>query len=278
MSFMSAVGGMAKDAAQSAVGIVGKAQLIFKESKTAAATQAGNQSVVDSARSALMDKGTKFSAWKASKIKDAAGLSSTGSHTMQVQYNPTSLSIQASAQSIPFQMLQDNINSTIPNQQWRDPAVVLTVDLIFDDMNPVDAFMADKFMLLNGGSVGNLVSIGSGIAKAAMGKVYSVQQQTNALVAAAIRDSTRNVTFKWAGMSFSGEITEVNAAYTMFSVSGRPVRSTVRLSITQQVSSVADSDYWDGAFNTAFGAAGQAGASGGRSPANKAGNLINFNF
>ena len=152
------------------------------------------------------------------------------------------------------------------------------MDLIFDDMNPTDAFMADKFMLLSGFSVGNLISAGAGIANAIKGKVYSVQKQTNALVAAAIRDSTRSVTFKWANMSFTGELTEVRAAYTMFSVSGRPVRSTVTLSITQQVNGEIGSGYWDAAFNSAFGGASSIANSGGRSASNKAGNLLNFNF
>lgn len=274
MGFLSTIGGMAKDAAASAVGIVGKAQLVFHTSETGGDTLDANTLAAGS----LLSKGGKLNALRAKMSKDLPGLSPTGLHTLQVQYNPATISIQASSESIPFQMLQDNINSSIPNQQWRDPAVVLTVDLIFDDMNPVDAFMADKFMLLNGGSVGNLISIGGGIAKAVMGKVYSVQQQTNALVAAAIRDKTRNVTFKWSGMSFSGEITEVNASYTMFSVSGRPVRSNVRLSITQQVNNDADSQYWSSAFNTAFGGAGAAMSTGGRSAANKVGNLLNFNF
>ena len=278
MGFLDSVGGMVKDAAKSAVGMIDHAQLIFLTSETAQNTLNGNISAVSGARAALSGGSGLMNAMKNKMLKDPTGLSSTGAHTMTVQYNPASLTLQASAESIPFQMMENNVNANIPNQNWRDPSVVLSVELVFDDMNPVDAFMADKFMLLNGGSVGNLISIGSGIAKAATGKFYSVQQQTNALIAAAIRDSTRMVTFKWANMTFTGELTEVSADYTMFSVSGRPVRSNVRLSITQQVNNPATSGYWKSAFDTAFGTADKAGQSGGRSLANKAGNLLNFNF
>lgn len=269
MSIMSTVGGMAKDAATSALGIVSKAQLIFNTIDTPAATKS-LQSFANTTRSALSSSGNTGS-------NGSASPSLNGQHIMEVQYNPSSISIQASAESIPFQMLQDNINSTIPNQNWRDPSVVLSVELIFDDMNPVDAFMADKFAFLNGLSVGNLISIGGGIAKAATGKTYSVQEPTNALLAAVIRDKTRSVTFKWGKMSFSGEITEVNANYTMFSVSGRPVRSSVRINITQKINE-GDSAIWDTAFDNLF-AGSNSGLSGALTGiSNKAGNLMNFNF
>ena len=272
---MSAVTNMIMDAASSALGVIGKAQLIFHVSDTAATTQAGNQAVINATKQALTDAGK---AAKASRIMNATGVSQSGLHTMEVQYNPSSLSIQANAEPIPFQMLQDNVNSNIPNQLQRDPAVVLSVELIFDDMNPTDAFMAEKFMFLNGLSVGNLLSLGGTAVRAAQGKVYSVQQQTNALVAAVIRDRTRSVTFKWANMSFTGELTEADASYTMFSVSGRPVRSTVRLNITQQMESETNGGYWDGAFDRAFTGNAIPGQSKGKSASSQFGNLINFNF
>lgn len=193
-----------------------------------------------------------------------------GPHIMHVQYNPSSLSIQANTQPIPFRYLQSNMDEGVPNQALRPPMVVLSVDLIFDDMNPQDAFMAQKLNL----SLGSLVSDVAGAVKNLKGKGYTVQPQTDALMATMLRQETRTATFRWADMAFTGQICQIQAEYTMFSPSGKPVRSKVQLQIAQQVESAADTAYWDKAFSTIFkdGSLG-----GGKSAGQKLGNLINLN-
>ncbi len=186
-------------------------------------------------------------------------------HVMQVQYNPSSLSFQANAESIPFTHLQQNADQGVPSQDTRPPMIVLSVDLIFDAMNPQDAFMMDKARL----SAGKVAST----AAWAMGTAYTVQPQTDGLIAALLRPSTRLVTFRWADMAFTGQIIEVQADYTMFSVSGHPVRSKVRMNISQQVESAADVQYWDKALNDMFKNNLEAG---GKKLAQSMGNLLNL--
>lgn len=253
------------NAAGSAVGIVQKALLII-HSDPPGGTGVGG-SVASKAMGALSAVSKATSA-----VTGAAGVPA-GAKVLQVQYNPNTVSLQANANRTPFQYLQQNVDSAIPTQNFRDPSVVLSVELIFDAMNPKDAFMFDKLRL----SVGDAVSAVSGLIQAGKGG-YTVQPQTNGILAALIKDSTRLVTFKWADMSFTGELTEANATYTMFSVSGKPVRSTVRLNITQQVDKQADVTYWDTAFNKSFGDPASAAVKGGRPFANKCGNLLNLNF
>ena len=77
--------------------------------------------------------------------------------------------------------------------------------------------------------------------------------QTEGLVAALLRAGTRVVTFRWADMAFTGQLIEVAADYTMFSVSGKPIRSKVRMNIAQQVESDADFLSWDRALDKVFG-------------------------
>ena len=72
------------------------------------------------------------------------------------------------------------------------------------------------------------------------------------LVAALLRPETRLVTFRWADMAFTGQLIEVRADYTMFSVSGKPIRSKVALNISQQVESNADIKYWDKVLDNTF--------------------------
>jgi hypothetical protein len=203
-------------------------------------------------------------------VSKAASKASTKVHTMQVQYNPASLSIQANAESIPFTYLQQNIDSGVPNQSPRPPMVVLSVELIFDAVNPSDAFMMDKLRL----SAGSAVSDISGALQAKKGG-YTVQPHTNGLIAALMRPGTRVVTFRWADMAFTGQLIEVQAVYTMFSVSGKPVRSHVRMNIAQQVESSSDLKYWDQALDKAFSTSNEIG---GRSIASEWGNLLNLDI
>ena len=251
---------LASTLADSALGSVQKALLIIHKLD---ASQIDSSQVAASAANALQGAAAGMAATSAAM--QGAGMNTS---VMKVQYNPTSLSIQANAEAIPFTYLQQNIDSGIPNQSPRPPMVVLSVELIFDAMNPKDAFMAEKFSL----STGGIVSSVAGAAQAAKGG-YTVQPQTDGLIAALMRPSTRVVTFRWADMAFTGQLIEVQAEYTMFSVSGKPVRSKVRMNIAQQVESDADIQYWDKVLDTTFSGNGEAG---GKDMGQKLGNLLNL--
>jgi len=201
-------------------------------------------------------------------------LSLSGYHVLTVQYNPSTITIQANAMTVPVQYLQQNIDNGIPNQNFRPPSVVMTVDLVFDAVNNKDAFMFEKMRV----STGDALAAGAAIVKNLKGEGYSVQPQTNALVACLLRESTRNVIFKWADLTFGGEVTEVSARYTMFSVSGKPIRSQVKLNITQQVNGKSNTSYWDKAFDKCFGDKYVEKESGGKDIGQRMGNLLNIGF
>ncbi len=228
--------GLGQVLSTSALGNIQKALLVIHKLD---ASEVDSSKVAASTEAALLGAASGMSATSA-----ALGGSAGKVCVMQVQYNPSSLNIQANAEAIPFTYLQKNADSNVPSQNSRPPMVVLSVELVFDAMNPKDAFMAEKFSLSTGGAV----SSAAGIAKAAKGG-YTVQPQTDGLIAALMRPQTRVVTFRWADMAFTGQIIEAQAQYSMFSVSGRPVRSIVRLNIAQQVESDADVQYWDKALD-----------------------------
>ena len=246
--------------ANSALGSVQKALLIIHKSD---ASQIDSSQVAAAAENALLGAAAGMAATRAALR--GAGMDTS---VMKVQYNPASLSIQANAEAIPFTYLQQNIDSGIPNQSPRPPMVVLSVDLIFDAMNPKDAFMADKLRL----SAGDAVSAAAGGIQAAKGG-YTVQPQTDGLIAALMRPSTRVVTFRWADMAFTGQLIEVQAEYTMFSVSGKPIRSRVRMNIAQQVESDADIQYWNKVLDTTFSGNAEVG---GKTVGQELGNLLNL--
>jgi hypothetical protein len=139
-------------------------------------------------------------------------------------------------------------------------------------VNVKDSFMADKGDIAN---LGGAVTSASSAVQRGMGKVYSVRPQTNALLAATLRQTTNHVTFYWAGVAFNGIVTQAQARYTMFSVSGQPVRSVVKVVIEQKMGGV-DSIYWVQAFDKCFGDANAGGEYGGQSVGQYAGNLLNL--
>lgn len=252
-----------KNAAGSAVGIIQKALLIIHMEEKP--QTGGLASMASKTATALKTAGSGLKA-------TGSALSNAGLNTkmLEVQYNPSSITLTANSDAIFFDAMQtDAAQTNMATQNVRNPSVVMTVELIFDAMNPKDAFMFDKLRL----SVGDAVSAVSGLVQAGKGG-YTVQPQTNGLLAALIRNNTRCVTFRWADMAFTGELTEASATYTMFSVSGKPVRSKVRLSITQQVEKPGDITYWENAYTKAF----TAPSIGGRSLANRVGNLLNIGF
>lgn len=201
-------------------------------------------------------------------VKDMA-LKLLNARVLEVQYNPTSLSLQANANSIPFSSLQQNVDNNVPNQNMRPPQVLLSVDLFFDAMDKNDAFMAEKFNP-------KLMSAGKNVASAILKRkqAFTVQPQTNGLLATLLRPQTRLVTFRWADMVFTGIVTEASAEYTMFSISGMPIRSRVRLNITQTVNSNGDLKYWDAAIDRVFKSENDISL---RGAGQKTGNLLNLN-
>ena len=254
--------GLGSQLGNAVVGNIQKALLVIHRQEDAAE--------VDSARVAAATEaalgGTAASMLATSAAMKAAKMKAC---VMQVQYNPSSLSIQANAESIPFAYLQQNVDSGVPNQSSRPPMVMLSVELVFDAMNPKDAFMAEKLSLSTGGVVSSAAA-----AKQLTKGGYTVQPQTDGLIAALLRPSTRVVTFRWADMAFTGQLIEAQAEYTMFSVSGKPIRSKVHLNIAQQVESEADIKYWDAMFDKMVGNGALEQSKG---AAQTMGNLLNLN-
>ncbi|MDR2770987.1 MAG: hypothetical protein LBB57_03000 [Clostridiales Family XIII bacterium] len=192
---------------------------------------------------------------------------------LQVQYNPSSLDFNANAEQIPVKSLQQNVIADIPQQFTKPPSVTLSVDLVFDAMNVKDSFMSEKFST----STGGIASAGL----AALNKEqFTVQPQTNALLALLMFSNTHNVTFYWSDLMFYGIVMEARAKYTMFSVSGRPVRSFVTLMIQQDLGGTdgGDGTYWDKAFDKCFGDENSTSSFGGQSAGQSVGNLFNLGF
>ncbi len=201
-----------------------------------------------------------------------------GFAALRVQYNPNSIYLDTSAG------LREIDNSSISNMmnnqitQIHSPGITtLGTQLIFDDMDVMDAFMLDSSMMSTGAAM-SAIGKATGIKK----KKFTVKTEVEGLIACLLSPLTRTVVFTWGDMVFWGELFQVNANYTMFNKSGNPIRAVVEISIqqdTKMVDNAVDS-YWNKAFDAAFGEAGKNVASGGKSMLNKVTNnaLLNLNI
>lgn len=187
-------------------------------------------------------------------LSSAAEALQTGSSTvyagskeriLQVQFNPSQLTVNASA--VP-QGEMDAISGQGRTMAVEDAKLRLAVTLYFDNMQTYDAFMWDKFTAGLTQGVANATKA----IKALKGKTYSVQGQVESLIAALRNPSTRTVSFRWNQFVFTGHLNTIQARYTMFSTSGRPVRAEVRLYIQHEMDPGALQN-WYKSYETAFG-------------------------
>ena len=186
----------------------------------------------------------------------------------KVQFNPSELTLNGMLEREAKQDAQaGKTGKRTTTDAVQRPTITMTVRLYFDDVCQSDAFMGEKFT--SGASVQTVVNAVSMLS----GKVYSVQPQVEALIAALRNEYTRTITFYWGKFSFSGQLSNVGAQYTMFSTSGRPVRAVVSLRIYQELDPAKISSWYTDFTNTFKG--GGLSLTG---AAQKVGNLLNINL
>jgi len=270
---MSVGKNIAKGALQTVTGNIETAQIIIHDYRQAAQTLG-----VGKKNSALAqeDALAAFSGWRVDATKEALTTGTAPSYSgsqdkvFKVQFNPSQLTLNAS--SVP----KYEADLTDPKKQRaivvEDPKLTLTVMMYFDNMDKYDAFMTEKFTSgVTATGAANAVKMGAD----ALGlkDKPSVRPQVEALVAALRNPYTRTISFRWADFSFIGQLTTVQARYTMFSTSGRPVRAQVLLRLQHEMDP-AMLHNWYQSFETVF--KGEASSWGKASQ--KIGNLTNINL
>lgn len=186
--------------------------------------------------------------------------------TFTVRFNPSKLTLQAQGGGMVAKTnFAANGTSTVEYASMT-PHIQLGVELIFDDASNADSFLSEKL------SAGGMVRTGIDVVR---NKTHSVQPQVEGFIATLRNPYTRNVTFHWGTMSYSGVVNYLNAEYTMFSISGHPVRATVSMGILCVDETVRDGNMgqWGEYFRTAFGTGDATNL---ESVSQNVGNLLNF--
>ena len=150
----------------------------------------------------------------------------------------------------------------------------MTVKLIFDQVDPQDAFMSDKFTLSYTSVTKGAVK---GVKKLLGKKTNSVQTQVEGFIGALRNESTREITFAWGKMCYTGILNRISSQYTMFSVTGEPIRAVVTLTMVCADETIEGNTMgnWDAQYKKAFGSGESFSLTG---AAQKVGNLFNFNL
>lgn len=182
---------------------------------------------------------------------------------MEVQYNPNSIKLdtQAGKQIMNSGNGLDQANGLI-TELFQSGVTTMSFQLVFDDMNPSDAFMINSRTLLTGSTISKIANK----IKKRKGGEYSVKDQIDGLMSLLVSRVTRQVVFFWSNMCFRGEVTNVSANYTMFNPQGNPIRGIVHLSIRQGSNGDGtgydysyEEKYWRNAFEQAFDENGMSG-------------------
>ncbi len=194
----------------------------------------------------------KASGWGSKKTTDKIYEESSDTDKfikMSVQYNPATIRLYSLTGK------QQNFNNAsglnhmeVANFTGKSK---LSFDLVFDDMDPADAFMLENLTP----NVGNIYNKAKDLTTHGLDG-HSVRKRMDALLSLISSCHAQQVIFSWAKMHFRGTLTNVNNHFTMFNTRGNPVRGTVHLEITQEASKngelVYKQDYWDKAFYAKF--------------------------
>lgn len=220
---------------QSVSGNVDKAYLLVRKEIRAEEDNKNGALTSISKLSSLADKleaGVSQISSGASLLGINTGISSIavkeGYVPIKVQYNPAS--IQFSGIRNGQEVSRDG---TFPDYD-RPSETSMHMELIFDTMENGKAFMLDK--------------TAKDTVDALFSSSLSARHIVELLIGATIFNSTRWVGFAWGKMSFWGELTAVDATYTMFDTDGEPVRAKVGITIREDAVNI--TNYKPGESNT----------------------------
>ena len=152
----------------------------------------------------------------------------------KVQFNPSNLQIR-SVGGGRFAITDygtEKEGDTKVERTGMAPHITISFRIIIDETNNADAFMTDKFSVSASGTTQNLGTL----AATAIGKKeFTVRPQVEGFLAAIRNSYHRAVVLQWGKMRYAGMLNSVQARYTMFNISGNPIRA--ELDITLQAAS-----------------------------------------
>lgn len=276
-----------KSAGQSLTGAITKAYLEFEdESLTAKKVEVTQVSARDAQTLSNIGGGMSNVGSNVSQVVKSApsaskalnklantAAASKKTHKYEVKFNPKEIIIQAKGGNGDLIQKMNYAAEGKVSAKFSEmkTSILMNVPLIFDDMERTDAFMFEKLtdpLALARTGVTSIVNDG-------MGKSYSVRPQVEGFIGALHDEKTRSITLAWGQMRYKGILNAVDAEYTMFNMSGNPIRAVVNLRIILIDKDLKDNDMgiWQKSYNEIFKSDYSVG-----SYTSFGGNLLNINL
>lgn len=120
-------------------------------------------------------------------------------HSLEVQYNPSTLNLSVSARSAAYENPQTHKMHDQVDQNTDSGELTLSFDLVIDD---------------DGGR--------------------DVRKTLQGFLGMMFQESSRKIAFGWGDMNFEGSLEHINASFDMFDSNGTPVRGKVHMEIAQR--------------------------------------------
>ncbi|MBQ2116052.1 MAG: hypothetical protein II193_05650 [Lachnospiraceae bacterium] len=168
----------------------------------------------------------------------------------EVQYNPETIGLSCNSGEIEYKMGPGDEGVNNINSKNYVSNIYFDVDLIFEKIVAGDSYKTPW-------SATDMLKTAIDVFGESK---YSVQSQVEGLLALLTRNSSRMIVLHWDKMTFVGKLNNINATYSMFSSSGRPVKAKIHLKLIDRAKEPESgkseaAEYWDDAFNSLFGSA-----------------------
>ena len=186
-----------------------------------------------------------------SDVRNKLSELSMTSNKFSVQFNPSALRLDARGggfqKVVNFSPKKEGVEGDFEFKSL-DPYINIYFDIIVDNTNNADVFMADKFIL---GSTTTAKNVATAVANVVTDNEYTVRPQVEGFIAALRSSTHRTVIFQWGSMRYTGALNSVNCRYTLFNTAGNPVRAVISINIL--VGSTAEINhlgYWQERYKT----------------------------
>lgn len=200
---------------------------------------------------------------------------SSDAKSFEVQFNPATLTLNARRGGVMSSV--DYTGGKSQGLQVQPPSMSMSVDLVFNKVDPSDAFL-DQKIILTQALQGNLKSTLNTLSKITGSVGYSVQSEIEGLIGACRLYDTVYARFCWGNLCYVGLIDSLECEYKMFNPKGEPIYGVVHMSLILVDKDAGVVDNQPGRWYSAYAELVKDGSVDMNTISNRVGSYLNFSL